>query len=216
MILRERDHMELRKRIVGAIGVTALLLGMTAGMAGAQESFADADQMQTSVNIGCAAPMTVELGGNGAMAPILDIYSQKSTQTANGAINVTVDMGCYWGPWSVYANVTGFANQSGPGGFSASHYSLEDATVTSYFLDPFDGPFDLSSPVAEDADFWGAFDWDEVLTTDTAWVWWWGWQEVDVPAPFVTTASYTGHLDGLPILLPGLYTATLTVELATD
>lgn len=208
---RERKTMELRNRIVGAIGATALLLGMTAGLASAQ--VVDTDSTEASVIIDCAAPLTVEIGGSAAMADIDDIFTQNDTSTAPGGIGLTVDMGCYWGPWQVNASVTNFS--AGPGRwFSADHFSLQDATVETYFLDPIDTPWDLLEPTANDAYFWGAGDEDTILETSENWFFF--WQLPDTPAPFVTTASYTGHLTDLPIVLPGTYTATLTVELATD
>ncbi len=201
--------MELRNRIVGAVGAAALMIGMSVGIASAQSS----DSIETSVQIGCPAVATVELGGNATMAPITNIFEQDYTQTASGAIQLEVDMGCYLGPWQVNASITNFS--AGPGEwFSADHFSLQDATVETYFLDSIDTPFDFLAPTANDAYFWGAGDEDTILETTENWFFW--WQLPDTPAPFVTTASYTGHLDDLPILAEGEYTATLTVELTTD
>lgn len=126
-------------------------------------------------------------------------------------------MGCYWGPWEVDAQITNF--RAAPGQwFHASHFSLVDATVDSYFLDPVDGRFDLLEPTANDAHFTGPRDENTILETTETWFWWFGWhQGPDVPAPFVTTASYTGELTNLPAYLhSGTYSATLTVELTND
>lgn len=204
--------MELRNRIVGAVGTSALLLGMSMGIVSAQ--VVSTDTIQTSVDVSCVAPMTVVIGGNATMDPITDIFTDNDTQTGAGAIDVTVNMGCYLGDWQVNASVTNFS--AGPGQwFGADHFSLEDATVDSYFLDPLDTVFDLAEPTANDAYFFGPADEDTILETQENFFFWLIFGQ-DVPAPFETTASYTGHLEDLPWLLSGNYTATLTVELATD
>jgi len=207
--------MELKRKLIGIAGSAMLLAGMTAGVATAQVT--DSDTMQTSVQITCPVPATVALGGDVAFDPITDIINDHDTQTAPGAIEVTVDMGCYWGPWQVNAYTTNFV--AGPFmWFSADHLSLVDANVDSYFLDPIDGPFDFLEPEASNAYFNGAgpINQETILETDENWIWWPWIQGPDDPAPFVTEASYTGQLTNLPILLTGNYVATLTVELATD
>lgn len=203
--------MQIKRTILGVAGVAALGMGLTAGIASAQDS----DSMTTSVNVNCADAATVTLGGNGAFAPIANGVTQHDTQTGQGAIKLTVDMGCYWGPWQVDASISNFV--AGPGQwFSGSHFSLEDATVESYFLDPFDGPFDIAEPTASDANFFAPYiDQDTILETQENWFWW--WQLPDSPAPFVTTASYTGVLTDLPAIpTSGNYTATLYVTLSLD
>jgi len=208
--------MELRNRIVGAIGTVALFTGMTAGVA-----FADTATIPTSVQVTCPTPASVELSGDGTFAPINNILTQDDTSTAPGAFVVTVDMGCYWGPWQVNAEVSAFV--AGPlQFFSGDHFALEDATVESYFNDPFDGPFDILAPTASDAEFAPIPGFPigdaagENAIFETTEVFFWIFQLPDIPAPFVSEASYTGTLTDLPFLLSGNYSATLTVELTTD
>jgi hypothetical protein len=193
-----------------------MTIGMTAGVATAQ----DTDSAVGSVTISCPIPATVQLGGNFDFDPIANIYQQQSTQTDAGEIDITVDMGCYWGPWQVGAQASNF---TAPGGaFSASHFSLQDATVSSYYLDGIDGPGDPLEPEASDAFFSSSSDEDVILETDENFIW--IFQLPDTPAPFVTTAEYTGHLDNLPVpLLIALgvtntmtFQTTLTVELTLD
>lgn len=205
--------MELKNKLVGIVGAAAMVVGLTAGIATAQVT--DTASMPTSVQITCPTPAQVYLSGDATFAPIANILTQDDTSTAPNSIDLLVDMGCYWGPWQVNAQVSNFI--AGPGlWFSSSHLSLEDATVESYFLDPIDGPFDLLEPTANDADFFGPADQDVILETTEVFVFWPFPAIVDLPAPFVTTASYTGVLTDLPIVLSGNYVATLTVELATD
>lgn len=209
--------MELKKKLLGIVGVAAMTVGMTAGVATAQS----VDTATGSVTISCPHPATVQLGGDFVFDPIADIYAQDDTQTANGAIDITVNMGCYWGPWQVGAQTSNF---TAPGGFfSASHFSLQDAAVTSYYLDGIDGPGDIFEPDANDAYFSSSSDEDVILETSENFLTFWIAND-DFAAPFVTTAEYTGHLTNLPVpVLIALgvtntmtFTNTLTVELTLD
>ena len=209
--------MELRNRIVGAVGTTALLLGMTVGIASAQTSSVD-----TSVYVECPdlAEVTLGVGGGGGIFDpiVLDTNntSNNDTQTAADDFIVTVDMGYYLGPWQVNADITAFV--AGPlQFFPGTHFSLGDSEVTvstSGPLQPLFGP-DANDAVFIPAPWAGGTGANAIFETASNWITWWNPND-DFPAPFVSEAVYTGYLDNLPVVPTGNYVAELTVELTTD
>lgn len=206
--------MELRKRLMAIVGITALMMSMTAGMASAQAT----DTAGASVILNCAAPMTVELSGDIDFGTVNLIAENGAT---GGTLGLTVNMGCYWGPWSVDASITNFTAPVFGGVFSASHFSLLDPDVTSYFLNPLDGPFNICEPDANAGIFDGSGDGGTILETSESLVTWLLCPplviDTHAAAPFTTTATYTPTLSGLSPFLPsGTYTATLTVDLAGE
>lgn len=209
--------MSIKSKLFGLVGVATLGVALASGLATASAPV-DQDSITASVDISCLQPMTVSLDGSDAtFAAITDSYNVHDTSTGTGAIQVTVDMGCYFGPWQVSAQTTNFLQQGGFGWFSASHLSLVDANVDTYALSAGDFLGTLE-PDASNAYFSGPYDKDTILETSENWIWWFGWQQApDSPAPFVTVASYTGKLTNLPTAIAtGTYQATLTVSLTTD
>lgn len=204
--------MSIKSKVFGLVGVGALGMALTTGFA-----TASTDSITTSVQVTCPQPMTVDVGGNATFDPILDSINDHDTSTAPGAITVTVDMGCYWGPWQVNAKTTNFVAVGNPFlWFGANHLSLQDATVETYAAEPID-PFSILEPEASNAYFSGPTDYDTILETAQTWIWFPYIPGPDIPAPFVTEASYTGVLSGLPTALPsGTYQSTLTVVLTAD
>jgi hypothetical protein len=208
--------MQIKNKFFGAVGVAALGLTILTGpMASAQDS---SDSIQASVTISCPDVATVEVGGD-ANFDTINILDENDTQTGDGAIEVTVDMGCYWGGWSVSAQSTNFS--AGPGmSFSASHLSLQDATTESWYLQTGVPLADaITRPDASDAFFSSSSDSDTILETNESFVWWLLNGDATVPAPFVTEASYTGVLTDIPFLAfsgDNTYTATITVDLALE
>lgn len=209
--------MQIKRTFLGIAGVTALALGLGGGIASANDASVDSDSITTTLNVDCNQAATVKIFGNGAFAPMNGSTFQDSTQTGEGAIKVAVDMGCYTGGWSVDARISAFRDDDGDYAFSGDHFSLRDATVDYYFLDSVDTPADFLAPTANNAYFDHSYDTEsDILETSNSWFFW--WNDFDVPAPFVTTASYTGYLSdmGDVDLTDGAYSATLTVTLSLD
>lgn len=201
--------MELMKRIIGFAAAVALMLGMTAGIANAQST----DGGSGSVTLSCGEPMSVSIN-DFTFAPI-DLYVSNDTATAEDAVQITVDMGCYWGPWQVSASATPFTSGTTLQTFSASHMSFVDADVAIYSLEPIDF-LGILEPTASNANF-GTSGNTVLETAENFFLW---WQLPDSPAPFVTTATYTGTLTDLPFIFATLignshtFTSTITVTLA--
>jgi hypothetical protein len=205
--------MSLKTKALGLVGVASLGVAMLSGGA----AYAG-PTLPASITISCPSPATVNLTGNANFAPI-NILSQNDSSTTPGAIGLTVDMGCYWGGWSVDAQSSNFS--AGPGkNFSASHLSLQDATVTDFYFKTGVPIFDaFTEPDASNAFFSSSSDTDTVLETNESFLQWLLTGDADVPAPFVTTATYTGVLTDIPFLAfagSNTYTATITVTLALD
>jgi hypothetical protein len=204
--------MALRNKIIGLIGVGALTVGLTAGIANA-----NTDQAVGSVEISCSIPATVAMG-DFSFAPV-DLLVSDSTSTDPGAVQIAVDMGCYWGPWQVGASATSFTSPTTVQSFSASHLSFEDAAVETYSLEPIDF-LGVLEPTASDAYFTAGGSGGTVLETAENFFLW--WQLPDSPAPFTTTASYTGHLTDLPFIFSSItgnthtFSSTITVTLTLD
>ena len=209
--------MELKNKAFAVVGTLAIGLGLTAGVASAQ--VVDTASTGTSVDIDCDHPITVELGGSGVFEPIPDILVQDSTQTQDPFV-VTVDVGCYLGPWQVNATVTAFV--AGPGQFfTGDHFSLTNPVLTDYAF----APVSALAPEVDGTDFVGFIGGvgeDSIFQTRQNIItlpWWLGGGTVqlpDTPAPFVSTAEFDGALTDLPFVIPGEYEAVLTVTLATD
>jgi hypothetical protein len=207
--------MTLVKRLIALTAAIALMMGTIAGLASTAN--ANTDSAQGSVSISCGIPATVEMN-DFAFAPV-DLLNSDSTSTDPGAVEISVDMGCYWGPWQVGASATPFTSGSTSQTFSASHLSLEDANVELYSLEPIDF-LGVLEPTASDAFFTGGGNGGTVLETAENFFLW--WQLPDSPAPFTTTASYTGHLTDLPFIFSSItgnahvFTSTITVTLTLD
>lgn len=209
--------MELRKRLVALVGITALMMSVTGGVVSA----ADSAQVGAVVTLDCAAPMTVTLEAEDDAINFGTVELIAADGATAAPLGLTVNMGCYWGEWSVDASITNFTAPGVLGGsFSASHFSLQEPEVESYFLDPVDTGFDACEPDANVGTFDSAGDTSTILETSTGLV-----QFLCPPilqgfyaaAPFETTASYTPTLAGLSQYLPsGDYSATLTVVLAGE
>jgi hypothetical protein len=202
--------MSLKTKALGLVGVATLGVAMLSGGA----AYAG-PTLPASIDISCGSPATASLGGNADFAPI-NILTQNDSETAAGAIELTVDMGCYWGGWSVDAQSSNFV--AGPGrSFSANHLSLQDATVTDFYLKTgvpiLDG---FTEPDARNAYFSSSSDQDTILETNESFLQWLLTGNPNVPAPFVTTATYTGVLTDIPFLAfsgTNTYEATITVTL---
>lgn len=188
----------------------ALFALMSVGNVAAQPA---TDSEQVTLNVVCPVPVSVDLSGDLDFEEI-NAYGQ-ATSTAPGAIDVKVDVGCYLGPWQVNASITNFTGTTGDW-INAHHFSLENAVTDTYFLEPID-PLGFVEPTASNAVFSGPNDEEAILETDENWIWFFGWHQLpDSPAPFITTASYTGVLSDLGFTLPGHYQATMTVELTLE
>ena len=173
----------------------------------------DADTSAVNLTVVCPASPYVDLSGDIDFADI-DAYGQ-STTTLPGVIAVTVEVGCYLGPWQVNASITNFHGSTGSW-IHADKFSLVDAETDIYFLEPID-LFGFLEPTANDAVFVGGDSSDAILETAENWFWFFGWHQLpDSPAPFKTTATYTGVLSALGFTLPGEYQATMTVELTFE
>jgi hypothetical protein len=205
--------MTLKSKLVGIIGVAAL--GMTIFSANAALASTTASA-PVAVNVVCEAANVGLTAGNFAdYNPV----TQSTTSTAPGAIDLTVDTGCNFDPWQVNVTASPFYNSSNIPVFFANTMSLTGAAVTSSF---FDGSSFLE-PQAPDANnatfnFLGTGS-NPILETSV--VWFFGF--IDQPAPFTTTAEYTGNLSfsniqraALTVLGDDTYTTTLQVDLVLN
>jgi hypothetical protein len=210
--------MKFGQKFVSVVGTLALGIGLTAGVAFANDGNAQS-QMDLSLNVTCQRVADVRVSGNGSFAPIDIAGGSYSTSTADDAIKVAVDVGCYWGGWRVDAEVSRFRSIDTNDSFSGGRLSLEAGEVTSVFDGSFPGsPFtEPIAPHAHDADFQGSNDEELIFHTtnlfnligaDPA--------LFENPAPYQSTARYTGHLDNLNDVKPGEYIATLTTVLTLE
>jgi hypothetical protein len=206
--------MELKKAFA-ILGTVVLSLSATAGIATA----ADEDSLDMSLSLLCTELSDITISGNGTFDEIDMALNEHSTQTAPNALTVEVDSGCDFGPWHVDAEISRF--QNGLASFAGEKFSLDAGPVTSYF----DGNGFLvpDPPTANDAEFdpipgfpigdagseAPIFETTNIVVFGFPTPW-------DYPAPFVSTAQFTGHLDNVNTLVEGTYTATLTVILVKD
>ncbi len=204
------------KRLIGLVCAMALMMGTAAGLATTANA-QGTDSGEGSVTISCSIPSTVSIN-DFAFNPV-DLLNSDSTSTGPGAVQIEVDMGCYWGEWQVSASATPFESNTTSQTFSASHLSFEDAEVDTYSLEPIDF-LGLLEPTASDANFSNSGNGGTILETAENFLFF--WQLPDSPAPFVTTASYTGHLTNLPFIFSSItgnshtFTSTITVTLTMD
>jgi len=202
-------NMKAPQKFMSLVGAVALCSGMTFGIASAQTN-----DLPVSLDVTCSQPNTVTVTGDASMS--YDVASLTGeAQTGPEAIMVEVNVGCYLGPWQVNAQITNFV--AGPFQvIPGQNFSLEAGTVNA--------PWALiQDPVANDADFtqssFVSADGDNAIFETYklfSLPWWLGGDDVDAPAPFVSQAYYTGHLDGLNLATPGDYDAELTVELVLE
>ncbi|MCC6703915.1 MAG: hypothetical protein IT334_03500 [Thermomicrobiales bacterium] len=229
--------MKLMKRLIAFVGVAALMMGTMAGLATSVNALEDTDTVTGSVLISCPVAASVNItadddGETVTFDDIENIVEDRSTQTEEGAIKVTVDMGCYLGSWQVNATATRFTSPDTTQRFGADHLSLE-AEGVDYYFDGVDDPLffdDVMEPDVSDAQFTcnnsttpGGPCGEEILATNTNLLTFllnliFGPGSFDAnPAPFTTVASYTGFLEDLPFLWgSNTYSSTITVELTTD
>lgn len=204
--------MKIWQKVVSTAGMIALALAMSASGA-----VASSDSADVSVNVRCRMPMTVSIEGAGVFQDydIASLGDGKSTTTS--PFTVMTDVGCYIGAWHVNAEITAF-NGPGPLFFPGSWFSLE------YVQNSVVAPWAAVKPVASSQEFapapgyGGQSEFDIFETAEImAWLPWIGVYDTgqDWPAPFRSSAKYNGQLENLNHVLPGTYTATLTVELIT-
>lgn len=205
--------MEFRKKLLGAIGVSALVLGMAAGPAMA----ADTDSTEVSISVVCPALNDVTISGSGQFSPIdLNNGAPYTSSTADGDLEVEVNVGCYFEAWHVDAEITAFTD-GGLLWFPGSWFSLEAEGDS--------GP-EVTAQSAEFAPAWpgGGESENEIFGTtniitsppiETPWFDIPG-VELDAIAPGVSSAWFTGHLDLQSPVLPAEYSADLTVTLTLD
>lgn len=204
--------MKISQKLVSTVGAAILGLGMTAGVAFAADPNAQS-QMDLSLNVTCQQVADVTVSGNGSFAPIDIAGGNYSTSTSSNAITVGVDVGCYYGGWRVDAEMSRF--RSGSDSFSANKFSLEAGPVSSFFDGNFLGAplFEPLPPHSHDSTFGGG-DADEIFhTTNLVWG---DPQITENPAPYTSTAKFTGHLDNLYGVEPGEYISTLTTILTLE
>jgi hypothetical protein len=203
------------KKTFAIAGTLILGLSFTGGIATA----ADEDTLGVSLNVLCTELSDITISGDGTFAEIDMAEDEHSTQTAANALTVEVDSGCDFGPWHVDAEISRF--QNGLASFAGEVFSLDAGPVTSFF----DGSGFLvpDPPTANDAEFdpipgfpigdagsdAPIFETTNIVVFGFPTPW-------DYPAPFVSTAKFTGHLDDVDTLIEGNYTATLTVILVKD
>jgi hypothetical protein len=228
------------KRLIAIAGAGALMMGTMVGLSTSVLAD-DEDTIVGSVSISCPTAASVSLTGEQVDFAPIDITETDETSTEPGAIQLTVDMGCYLGPWQVNAAATKFTSDTTAQWFGANHLSLEDPQVDSYFFDPVDDIYvnlpwplpDINLPDVAEPDASAAFFecgstnpngscGEEILETSQNLVTFFinllvPGAYVAMPAPFITEASYTGVLSDIPFLWgEHTYTSTITVELATD
>lgn len=216
--------MQLKNKAFGILGALVLTLGMTTGIVTAQS---EAD-IPVALSVVCNDLREISITGNGTFEEIdlADNASSYSSSTADGALLVTVDVGCDFGPWHVNASVERFDTNLGLLGpwFSGDHFSLEAGNVTSYYGDT----LLTDPPMAYDREFepipgfpiGDAGSEAPIFKTSNVIVCFLGCVDLgfDYPAPFTSTAAFTGHLDGLADLplVEAIYSSVLTVELVNE
>lgn len=211
--------MELRNKVFGVVSTLAIGLSLTAGVAFA----ADEATIPVSLSVVCSELSDITITGDGTFDEIDIANGDDSSQTAENALTVTVDKGCDLGPWHVDAEVSRFgtSNSIFTPWFSGDHFSLEAGPVTSFFGDTFltDPPTANSSEFEPIAGFPVGDAGSESPIFETTNLVVFGFPTpFDYAAPFVSTAQFTGHLDGLDDLplADAEYSATLTVILVND
>lgn len=204
-------EMKAPKKLFSLIGALALLSSMSLGAVSAQGA------TDVSVDVTCSLPMTVDITGTGEFAEY-DIASLgDGTSTTTSPFTVTTDVGCYLGSWYVMAEITSF---DGPGHlfFPGKWFSLR------YIENSVNAPWAVKKPVGSSQEFkaapgYGGESESDIFETAEIMAWLPFIGEFDTgldwPAPFVSSAQYNGHLRNLDRVLPGTYTAELTVELFT-
>lgn len=220
--VRERNPMHVKNKIFGVLGALVLTLGMTTGIASAQTD------VPVSLQVLCSDLSNIKITGDGTFTPI-DLATNApsySSSTGTNALTVEVNVGCDFGPWHVNATVDRFDTGLGLLGpwFSGDHFSLTAGPVTSYF----GNTLLTTPPTASNATFdpipgfpiGDAGSTAPIFKTSNVIICFFGcWDTgLDYPAPFVSTAQFTGHLTGLEDLplVEATYSSTLTVELVNE
>lgn len=213
--------MELRNKAFSFLGAIVLTLGMTTGIVSAAE-----DDINVSLQVLCSDLSEISITGDGTFDTIDIADGDTSSSTEREALLVEVNVGCDFGPWHVDAEVSRFETGLGLLGpwFSGDHFSLEAGTVTSFF----GNTLLTTPPTANSAEFepisgfplGDAGSEAPIFKTSNVMVCLFScWDTgLDYSAPLVSTAAFTGHLDGLNDLplVEAKYTATLTVILVNE
>jgi hypothetical protein len=206
--------MELRNRILGVLGAAAVcasLVAAPAALAG------DTSSTDVSVEVVCPEYNDVELSGDGEFTDIdlLNDTAPYQSSTIN-PLQVDVNVGCYLGAWHVDAEINAF---DGPGiafipGSAFSLTALADSgplvTAQSAEFSPIAGP-----PIGDangDNEVFGTTN----IISIPPWFLDPDGFVLDFPAPGQSWATFTGNLDVTTPVIPGVYTAELTVVLTLD
>lgn len=211
--------MDLKRTAVSLVGCVAIGIGLTSGIAFA----ADNDTIDMTLSVSCSELTDIEITGNGAFESIDIALGETSSQTAPNALQIDVEKGCDFGPWHVDAEISRFDTGAGLLGpwFAGDYFSLTAGPVTSYYGDTLltDPPTASSQEFEPIPGFPIGDAGSEAPIFETTNILFFGFPTpFDYPAPFESTALFTGNLDNLDDLplVDADYEATLTVILVND
>lgn len=192
----------MKRQILSALGALVLTVSMSSGIAMAQST-------DVSVDIICSELGLVDISSSSDFDQIDLALNETTSSTAPGAIEVTVDVGCYFQAWHVDATVSPFWD----GGllfFPGTWMTLDFVSDSGPLVQGQDGNFD---PVPGFPPGDGESD-DEIFGTAVI-ISGFGF-DLDTPAPGPSSATYTGNLTLQGPVFPATYTSTITVSLTKE
>ena len=199
--------MNLKHKVLGTVGVVALGLSLTSGIA-----YAD-DAADTIVDVNCPYTSTVDVNVNGNFA--VDSEAGDTSASLPDGFEIVLDLTCNWSnDFTVGATIgtfefDGVAPVGSAQSFSGSHLLLSGGSGV------YDGvtvPLIAGAPNVEANVFELLQTSDpDVIENDTFFGLW------GLASPGVTTATWDGSLSLLPLnLAGGQYIAPLTVTLTVN
>lgn len=207
--------MKLRGKLLNTFAATAMLMGMTGGMAFAAD---DSDSADTNLNVICPVTSQVDVEVNGNFEVNTSSYAPTYDAHLPGGFQITLDLSCNWSTdFQVSATIGTFQFQGvapplTASAFGGSHLLLDNGSGSYsgpniYLLA---GPPNVEGTVFE---FLQTSDPDVIENGYDTFIFW----NVPTASPGVTVATWDGHLYLLPgNLATGTYTAPLTVELTVN
>jgi len=205
---QERNNiMSFRHKLVSTLGIAAIGISLTSGMALAQTT----DMDETVVNVTC--PYTASVDVESAAFSINTAGGQQSATIADG-VTVKLDLTCNWSnDFQVGASIGAFdyvgtAPSGSAQSFGGSHFLLTSGSGV--YAGP-NVPLITAAPEVEATVFESFQISDPTVIINDSFLF------LDYAAPGVTTATWDSNLALLPLnLAGGAYIAPLTVTLTVN